>query len=158
RCTVLYSVRRCGFAGSISSPTVFSSLRPPPPTSTLFPYTTLFRSCGERLVALFLPLADLGLDRGLVDALDLVVHVHVDVECLAERSEQMVLVQLRVALDRLVLDSGRDLAQLGERLALQRRKSVGQVFSGVIVPDNTVEASAAASAATCWRLLCVFPR
>src|SRR2546430_8037204 len=82
--------------------------------------------CGERLVALFLPLADLGLDRGLVDALDLVVHVHVDVECLAERSEQMVLVQLRVAFDRLVLDSGGDLAQLGERLALQLRKSVGR--------------------------------
>src|SRR5438105_12039324 len=99
--------------------------------------------CGERLVALFLPLADLGLDRGLVDALDLVVHVHVDVECLAERSEQMVLVQLRVAFDRLVLDSGGDLAQLGERLALQLRKSVGHVSSGVIVSDDTVEASAA---------------
>src|SRR2546427_5468038 len=94
---------------------------------------------GERLVALFLPLADLGLDRGLVDALDFVVHVHVDVERLAERSEQMVLVQLRVALHRLVLDSGRDLAQLGERLALQLRKSVGHASSGVIVLDDTVE-------------------
>src|SRR2546426_11301435 len=85
---------------------------------------------GYRLAALFLPLADLGLDRGLVDALDFVVHVHVDVERLAERSEQMVLIQLRVALHRLVLDSGRDLAQLGERLALQLRKGMGHASSG----------------------------
>src|SRR5256885_11790196 len=40
--------------------------------------------CGERFVALFLPFADLGFDHGLVDALDFVVHVHVDVEGLAE--------------------------------------------------------------------------
>src|SRR5438046_3666225 len=93
----------------------------------------------ERLVALFLPLADLGFDRGLVDALDLVVHVHVDAERLAERGEQMVLVQLRVALHRLVLDSGRDLAQLGERLALQLRKSVGHASSGWIVAVDPVE-------------------
>ena len=85
--------------------------------------------CGERLVALFLPLADLGLDRGLVDALDFMVHMHVDVERLAERSEQMVLVQLRVAFHSLVLDSGRDLAQLGERLALQLRKGMGHASS-----------------------------
>jgi len=80
---------------------------------------------GQRLVALFLPLADLGLDRGLVDALHLVVHVHVDVERLAERSEQMVLVQLRVAFHRRVFHSGRALAELSERFALQLRKSVG---------------------------------
>ena len=73
----------------------------------------------ESLVALFLPLADLRLDRGLVHTLHLVVHVHVDVERLADRREQMVLVQLRIALYRLVLDAGGDLAQLGERFFLE---------------------------------------
>src|SRR3989475_2487472 len=100
--------------------------------------------CGERLVALFLPLADLGLDRGLVDALDFMVHMHVDVERLAERSEQMVLVQLRVAFHGLVLDSGRDLAQHGERLALQLRKSMGHASLRVTIPDDTVEHGGAA--------------
>src|SRR5204863_4173396 len=85
--------------------------------------------CGERLVALFLPLADLGLDRGLVDALHLVVHVHVDVERLADRREQMVLVQLRVALHGFVLDAGRDLAQLGEGFFLKLGKAVRHAAS-----------------------------
>src|SRR5882672_6466876 len=73
----------------------------------------------ERVVALLLPLVDLHLGRGLVDALHFVVHVHVDVERLAQRREQVVLVELGVALYRFVLDPGRDLAQLGERLGLQ---------------------------------------
>src|SRR5215472_10686539 len=76
---------------------------------------------GERLVALFLPLVDLRLGRPLVDALHLVVHVHVDVEGLAQRREQVVLVELGVALHRVVLNAGRNFAQLGERLGLQLR-------------------------------------
>src|SRR5699024_12744383 len=32
---------------SPSLPSSFTSPRPPPPRSTLFPYTTLFRSCSE---------------------------------------------------------------------------------------------------------------
>src|SRR5262249_28055286 len=84
---------------------------------------------GERFVALLLPVVDLRLGRGLVDALDLVVHVHVDVERLAQRHEQMVLVELGVALDRLVLDPGRDLAQLRERLGLQLRIGVSHGVS-----------------------------
>src|SRR3954466_1199484 len=74
---------------------------------------------GKRVVPLLLPLADLRLHRGLVDALHLVVNVHVDVERLADRLEQVVLVHLRRALHRFVLDAGRDLAQLGNGLLLQ---------------------------------------
>src|SRR5260221_14788641 len=59
----------------------------------------------DRGVALFLQRLHLRLDRRLVDADDGVMLVRVNAERLAQRREQVLLVQLRVALDRfLVLD------------------------------------------------------
>src|SRR5207245_11259445 len=48
--TVLRCCAQCVSASSLSL--VFFSLLPPPPRSTLFPYTTLFRSCSREASAL----------------------------------------------------------------------------------------------------------
>src|SRR5437870_9052300 len=75
--------------------------------------------CSECLIALLLPFADFRLDRGLVDADHFMVGVHVDRQRLADGLEQVVLVQLRVALHGIVCNAGRDFAQFGKRLVLQ---------------------------------------
>jgi hypothetical protein len=55
----------------------------------------------------------------LIDAHHLVVLVHIDAEGFAERHDQMLFVQLRVALDGFVLDVFGDVAQFGQRFVLQ---------------------------------------
>jgi len=66
----------------------------------------------ERRVALLLQLAHPGFDGRLVDAGHVVVFVRIDAKRLAQRGQEMFLVQLRVALHRLlVLDALRDVAQ-----------------------------------------------
>src|ERR1043166_5997333 len=74
----------------------------------------------ERLAALRFELANLRLDRGLVDAGGFMMLARIDAERLAKRGQQVLFVQLRVALDGvLVLNALRDFAQLLERFLLQ---------------------------------------
>src|SRR5438093_7250666 len=80
----------------------------------------------ERLAALRFELANLRLDRGLVDAGGFMMLARIDAERLAERGQQMLFVQLRVALDGvLVLHAFRDVAQLLDCLRLELMKCVG---------------------------------
>lgn len=67
---------------------------------------------------------DARLGPGLVDADYFVVGVHVDVQGLAEGHQEVILVHLRMALDRLMVHSLGDLAQLGDRFLLQFGQSV----------------------------------
>src|SRR5262249_21010445 len=83
----------------------------------------------ERRVALFLELADLRLDRRLVDADRRVMVAGVDAERAADCREQMMLVHLRVALDGLVLNRLRELAQVRERLRLEFRVGLSHCAS-----------------------------
>jgi len=76
--------------------------------------------CSERFVALFCHSPILVLIAGLVDALDLVVHVHVDVDAIAERKRANGPVQLRVAFHGLVLDP---------TAAISRSSARGLLFS-----------------------------
>src|SRR6266496_3804175 len=74
----------------------------------------------ERRVALLLQLAHPGFDGRLVDAGHVVVFVRVDAKRLAQRGQEMFLVQLRVALHRLlVLDAFRNVTQLLDRFPFQ---------------------------------------
>ena len=75
----------------------------------------------DRLLLLGPDRVHAGLQLGLVDTHRGVVRVLVvlDAEGLAERREQVLLVHLRVALDGVVLDPLRDLAQVVDRLVLQ---------------------------------------
>jgi hypothetical protein len=73
---------------------------------------------GKRLVAPPFQLSYFRFDFALVDSLHFVVLVHVNVERLAERNEQMLFVQLRVPLQRFVLDVGGYVAQLADSLML----------------------------------------
>jgi hypothetical protein len=62
---------------------------------------------------------DAQLSRRFIDAHNLVVLVHIDVEGFAERYDQMLFVQLGVALDRFVLDIFGDVAQFGQGFVFQ---------------------------------------
>jgi hypothetical protein len=62
---------------------------------------------------------DTRLDRRLIDANNFVVLVHFNVEGFAERHDQMLFVQLRVALNGFVIDVLRDFAQLGQGFMFQ---------------------------------------
>src|SRR5437773_11471864 len=74
----------------------------------------------ERLSALLLQVADLRFDRRLVDASRCVVLARVDAERFAKSRQQMVLVQLRVALDGvLVLHAFRNFAKFLNRFLFQ---------------------------------------
>ncbi len=75
----------------------------------------------DRLLLLAPDRVHAGLQLGLVDTHRGVVRVLVvlDAEGLAQRREQVLLVHLRVALDGVVLDPLRDLAQVVDRLVLQ---------------------------------------
>lgn len=62
---------------------------------------------------------DARLDRRLVDTHNFVMLVHVDIEGFAERYDQMLFVQLRVALDRFMFDVLGDFAQFGQGFVFQ---------------------------------------
>ncbi len=85
---------------------------------------------------LLLERSNLSFDLALVESDHLVVGMGVDAECRANREEDLLLVHLRVALDRLVLDSGRDLAQLGDGLLAQL--FIGMCHAGQVItgPDE----------------------
>ena len=71
---------------------------------------------------------DPAFDLGLVDPHHLVFLAHVDVQGLAQSNQEVLLVHLRMALHRLVLDAGGDLAQLGDGFFLQFSVSVGHKY------------------------------
>ena len=73
----------------------------------------------ERRVPLLLESAHLGLDRRLVDTLHIVMLVCLDAQGFAQRRQQMFLVHLRKALDRVVLDVLGDVPELLDRLEFQ---------------------------------------
>jgi hypothetical protein len=72
---------------------------------------------------------DTQLNRLLVDAHDLVVLVHFNVEGFAQGHDQMLFVQLRVALNGFVLDVFGDIAQFGQGFVLQFLMCVHKRFS-----------------------------
>jgi hypothetical protein len=78
----------------------------------------------ESFIALFLQISDFGFDLGHVCAYCVVVRVSVNAQSIADRYDQMLLVELRVAHHSLVLDACGDLAQLGYGLVLEFFKSV----------------------------------
>jgi hypothetical protein len=83
----------------------------------------------DGLVALLLQLPDLRFDGGFIDASGFVVRVHVDAESFAERHEQVVFVQLGVALQRLMLNASGDLAQLRHGLPFEFLICVGHFYA-----------------------------
>jgi len=70
-------------------------------------------------VALLLEVPDRRLDGGLVDALNVIMAVGVDAERPAQPGQQVLFVQLRIALDRFVLHVFGDVPQFLDRLPLQ---------------------------------------
>src|SRR5947209_7908032 len=88
-------------------------------------------------------LVHLCLDCGLVDPRDSVMLERIDAERFAERGQQMLFVQLRVTLDRvLVLHPLRDFAQLLDRLRFQLMKCVRHRSSGT--PKSIMRSTLAA--------------
>ncbi len=81
--------------------------------------------CGKGRHTLLFQFFQRGLEFRLVDAARHVMRVGVDVQCLAQCRDQMVLVELRVTLQRLVLDAFGDLAQLRARGMLEPVVTVG---------------------------------
>jgi hypothetical protein len=79
---------------------------------------------------------DTRLDRRLIDANNFVVLVHFDVEGFAERHDQMLFVQLRVALDGFVLDVFGDVAQFGQGFVFQFVMCVCHCVSVAFVKIN----------------------
>src|ERR1700730_17400358 len=69
--------------------------------------------------AMLLELLHLRLDSDFVDAFDVVMHMRVDAERLAQGGQQMLLVQLREAFHGFVVEAFRNLAQLVDGLALE---------------------------------------
>jgi hypothetical protein len=88
---------------------------------------------GDGRIAFSFERLDAQLDRRLIDAHNLVVLVHVDVERFAERYDQMLFVQLRVPLDGFVLDIFGDIAQFGEGFVLQFMVCVGHRVSDFVL-------------------------
>ncbi len=78
-------------------------------------------------VALLLQFFHLRLDAGLVDACCrcFVVRVHVDIQSLAHRDQEVLFVQLSVSLHGIVLDSGGNFTKLGDCHGLELLVSVG---------------------------------
>ena len=73
----------------------------------------------ERLVALFFQFPDLSLDFSLVDALDLMVRMHIDPESLAQGRQKVFFIHLGMALQGFVIDARRDLAHLRHGLPFE---------------------------------------
>ena len=72
-----------------------------------------------RFLARGLDIAHLRLDHALLGSDRRMMFVGLDAERLAQRGQQMVLVQLGVALDRLAPQAARELAEFGDRFLLQ---------------------------------------
>ena len=82
----------------------------------------------QNLIAFLLQLPDLGLDSSLVDPHHLMMSVHGNAQGLAEGNQQMVFVQLGIALHRLVLDAFGDFPELRRSFAFQLLKGVSRSF------------------------------
>jgi hypothetical protein len=72
-----------------------------------------------RRIPLAFQLADFRFDPCLVDADDSVMFPSVDAQGLANRRKQVILVHLRIALHRVMLETVGYLTQLGERFLMQ---------------------------------------
>jgi hypothetical protein len=88
-------------------------------------------TCADGGGELFLQRPDPGFYPGFVQALHLVMDMGVDVQCLADSRQQMLFVQLRVALHRLVLDVLGDLPEFGHGFLFEFNESVGHGFASV---------------------------
>src|SRR5262244_3546411 len=73
----------------------------------------------KSLFTLLLQLFDLRFDHGSVNSFGVMVSECVNVQSLADRGDQMLLVELRITLHCVVLDDGGDLAQLGDGLMFE---------------------------------------
>src|SRR5258708_30597903 len=80
---------------------------------------------GYRTTALLLQFLDTRLDRRLVDAHYLMMRVHLDIQGLANRHDQMLFVELGISLHGFVLDVFGDLTQLSESFVLKFVMCVG---------------------------------
>src|SRR5262245_40176264 len=85
----------------------------------------------QSLVTLLLQLLELRFDRVSVNPFGVMVSEHINVESLADRGDQMLLVELRVPLHRVVFDAGGDITQLSYG-------HVSQFFVGVLSNDSTI--------------------
>ena len=81
----------------------------------------------QGLVSLLFKLTDLRLHFTLVDALYLVMRMHFDPECIAQRRQQVFFIHLGVAVHGFVIDTGRDFAQLRHGLPLEFLKRMCHV-------------------------------
>jgi hypothetical protein len=70
---------------------------------------------------------DPGLHAGFVQALHLVMNMGVDVQCLADGGQQMLLVQLRIPLHRLMLNVLGDLSEFGHGFLFEFNKSMSHI-------------------------------
>jgi len=91
---------------------------------------------GQRGISFCFKRLDARFDRRLIEANNFVVLVHVNVEGFAERHDQMLFVQLRVALDGFVLDVFGDLAQLSQGFVSQFMVCVHNRLSVACVKIN----------------------
>src|SRR5262249_55403247 len=73
----------------------------------------------KSIFTLLFQLFDLRFDHGSVNSFGVMVSECVNVESLADRGDQMLLVELRITLHCVVLDAGGDLAQLGDGLMFE---------------------------------------
>jgi len=83
-------------------------------------------------VTLLLQVIDLGLEFRLVDADHMMLPVRLNVESLAERRQEVLFVQLSVALQRLVFDARRDLTKLGHSFMPEFFKRVSHGFDSFL--------------------------
>jgi hypothetical protein len=68
----------------------------------------------QGLVTLSLQGPELDFEIRFINTFGMVVHVHINIERLADRGQQMLLVQLCITLNSLMLDSPGDIPQLGD--------------------------------------------
>jgi hypothetical protein len=66
-------------------------------------------------IALFFQFLDLAFDLRFINAADFVMGMHIDVERLAKSHQKVLLVHLRIALHRFVLEACRNFAKLRNR-------------------------------------------
>ena len=88
-------------------------------------------------IELFLHGADLGLDLGFVQALHFMMDVGVDVQRLANSHQQVLFVQLRIALHRFMLDALGDLPEFGHGFFLEFNKSISHVSASIVKIESS---------------------
>jgi hypothetical protein len=115
-----------------------------------FPFEVMYRAAdefellavvsGDGVVSFLFELFDFHLDGGLVDADDVMVLMHIEVECLADSHQKVILVHLGVALHGFVIDAFGDVSKLGYGLLFEFFIAVSHVSE--FPPSENVEQAA----------------